>query len=165
VATRASILYFVVADFANIDPMYQYSLEFFVLLFQGRLKDAEQSEDVDHRIDIVIDDFTRFIYMNICRGLFEDHKLLFSFLVTVQILRNADHCKFLGKTLLSATEWLFFLRGVEAGKGVLEDLADPAPCPQWVYDSRWPTARRPSRACAQTSPRAASGRASAPATT
>ena len=26
VATRGSILYFVVADLANVDPMYQYSL-------------------------------------------------------------------------------------------------------------------------------------------
>ena len=49
VATRASILYFVVADLANIDPMYQYSLEFFVLLFQGRLKDSQG--DSPHEFD------------------------------------------------------------------------------------------------------------------
>merc|ERR1719162_1945166 len=37
VATRASILYFVVADMGRIDPMYQYSLEYFVSLFQAVL--------------------------------------------------------------------------------------------------------------------------------
>jgi len=138
VATRASILYFVVADLANIDPMYQYSLEFFVLLFQGRLKDAEQHDDVDRRIDILIDDFTRFIYSNICRGLFEDHKLLFSFLVTVQILRNKEHCEFLGKPLITPTEWLFFLRGIEAATGILDEGADVPACPEWVYPQSWP---------------------------
>ena len=35
VARRGSVLYFVVADLANIDPMYQYSLEFFTKLFVG----------------------------------------------------------------------------------------------------------------------------------
>jgi len=33
VACRGSILYFVIADLAQIDPMYQYSLEFFAKLF------------------------------------------------------------------------------------------------------------------------------------
>ena len=30
VATRASILYFTVADLSRIDPMYQYSLQAFI---------------------------------------------------------------------------------------------------------------------------------------
>jgi len=137
VGTRASILYFVVADLANIDPMYQYSLEFFVLLFQGRLRDAEPSEDIGKRIDILIEDFTRFIYLNICRGLFEDHKLLFSFLITVQILRNEVHSKFMKKTIITPTEWLFFLRSQEAGKGVLEDEEEPIPCPEYVHPQAW----------------------------
>lgn len=37
VAKRGSILYFVIADLANIDPMYQYSLDFFSKIFVNRL--------------------------------------------------------------------------------------------------------------------------------
>ena len=33
VPTRGSILYFVVADLAILDPMYQYSLSYFTKLF------------------------------------------------------------------------------------------------------------------------------------
>ncbi len=33
VAERGSILYFVIADLAGIDPMYQYSLSYFLRLF------------------------------------------------------------------------------------------------------------------------------------
>ena len=29
VATRGSVMYFVVADLAEVDPMYQYSLKYF----------------------------------------------------------------------------------------------------------------------------------------
>lgn len=38
VATRGSVLYFVIADLAQMDPMYQYSLDFFVKFFNRRLK-------------------------------------------------------------------------------------------------------------------------------
>jgi len=38
IATRGSVLYFVIADLSMIDPMYQYSLEFFAKLFNKRLE-------------------------------------------------------------------------------------------------------------------------------
>lgn len=37
VATRGSVLYFVVADLARVDPMYQYSLLYFSNLFKSRI--------------------------------------------------------------------------------------------------------------------------------
>jgi dynein heavy chain len=46
VARRGSVLYFVVADLANIDPMYQYSLEFFTKLFVMRLEKSEKAADL-----------------------------------------------------------------------------------------------------------------------
>lgn len=58
IATRGSILYFVIVYLAMIDPMYQYSLEFFSKLFNKRLKDSEKSEEKELRIKIVIDDIT-----------------------------------------------------------------------------------------------------------
>lgn len=45
VAKRGSVLYFVIADLALVDPMYQYSLEFFVKLFKRRLEKSQKSED------------------------------------------------------------------------------------------------------------------------
>lgn len=46
VARRGSVLYFVIADLANIDPMYQYSLEFFTKLFVMRLEKSEKSQSL-----------------------------------------------------------------------------------------------------------------------
>lgn len=136
VALRASIIYFVVADLASIDPMYQYSLQFFVSFFQQKLESSEQSEDVQYRIKILLNDFTKAIYTNICRGLFEVHKLLFSFLMTAQILRNGTHTAFLNKKSISAQEWSFFLRGLEAAKGVL-DAPDVGDGPEWLPAAVW----------------------------
>ena len=42
IAKRGSVLYFVIADLALIDPMYQYSLEYFIKLFKRRLALSEK---------------------------------------------------------------------------------------------------------------------------
>lgn len=102
VARRGSVLYFVVADLANIDPMYQYSLEFFTKLFVMRLEKSEKSVDLDQRLSILISDITRAFYFSICRGLFEKDKLLYSFLNATSILRRSND--------IDADEWNFFLR-------------------------------------------------------
>ena len=41
--------------------MARYSLEFFVLLVQGRLRDSEAAEEVGRRIEILIEDLTRHV--------------------------------------------------------------------------------------------------------
>ena len=39
-ARRGSVLYFAIADLALIDPMYQYSLDFFMKFFKRRLENS-----------------------------------------------------------------------------------------------------------------------------
>jgi len=48
-----------------------------------RLEKSEQSDDVDKRLEILIADVSKAVYLSICRGLFERDKLLFSFLNTI----------------------------------------------------------------------------------
>lgn len=103
VARRGSVLYFVIADLALIDPMYQYSLEFFSRLFNRRLDKSEKSDQLDKRLEILIKDQTESFFVNICRGLFEKDKLLYSFLNASSILRRSG--------AISIDEWNFFLRG------------------------------------------------------
>lgn len=80
VAIRGSILYFVIADLAGIDPMYQYSLSYIKRLFNSAIEKSPKSADLEKRLDILIDNITRMIYTNVSRGLFEAHKIIFSFL-------------------------------------------------------------------------------------
>ena len=106
VARRGSLLYFVIADLARIDPMYQYSLEYFVRLFKRCVDDSQRDANLDKRLVNIAEFQNAFVFKNICRGLFEQHKLLFAFLVAVQILRNSGN--------ISGIEWNLFLRGPQA---------------------------------------------------
>ena len=103
VATRGSLIYFVIADLPNIDPMYQYSLEYFKKLFNYCIDASKRSNDLEIRLNNLMEYITYFMYKNVCRGLFERHKLIFSFLITSAILRNYNQ--------ISSAEWNYILRG------------------------------------------------------
>lgn len=85
VAIRGSVLYFVISDLAGIDNMYQNSLQYVKQLFNRAIAEAPKSDDLDERINILIDKITRILYTNISRGLFERDKLIYSMLIATSI--------------------------------------------------------------------------------
>ena len=62
VAKRASLLYFVIADLGFVDPMYQYSLQWFQRLFSAGVKNSQPDDDQDVRITNLKDYFTLSLY-------------------------------------------------------------------------------------------------------
>ena len=92
-----------ISDLAVVDPMYQYSLDFFMKLFKRRLEVTEKKENLQDRISLLISDITESFYLNICRGLFEKDKLLYSFMMASKIQ--------LYDQSINDDEWNFFLRG------------------------------------------------------
>ncbi|KAF1329905.1 Dynein heavy chain, partial [Globisporangium splendens] len=85
VAARGALLYFVIADLAAFDPTYQYSLEYFGRLFNLSIDEAPASSELLSRLDNLTAHLTFVVYRNICRGLFEAHKLLFSLVICLRV--------------------------------------------------------------------------------
>jgi dynein heavy chain len=77
VATRGSVIYFVIVSMAAVNPMYQSSLAQFLQWFDASLQDAEKANLVAKRVEILMKHLTYEVYINIDRGLFEVDKLTF----------------------------------------------------------------------------------------
>ena len=78
---KASILFFVLYDLNKIDPMYQFSLEWYIDLFVSSILSSKESpsmDPTDARIKSILKFHTFAVFRNACRSLFERHKLLLS---------------------------------------------------------------------------------------
>ncbi|XP_046404632.1 dynein axonemal heavy chain 3 [Ischnura elegans] len=124
VSHHSSVLFFCISELANIDPMYQYSLVWFIHLYVQSIINSEPSEKLNIRLDNLNTYFTKSIYENVCRSLFEKHKLIFSFVLCAGIMDS--------KGLLPEEAWAFFLTG-----GVALENPYPNPDHSWLTDKSW----------------------------
>nr|XP_024648317.1 dynein heavy chain 1, axonemal isoform X2 [Macaca nemestrina] len=123
VAVRTQILFFCVSDLANVDPMYQYSLEWFLNIFLSGIANSERADNLKKRISNINRYLTYSLYSNVCRSLFEKHKLMFAFLLCVRIMMNE------GK--INQSEWHYLLSG-----GSIQIMTEN-PAPDWLSDRAW----------------------------
>jgi hypothetical protein len=89
--------------------MYQYSLSYFTDLFNYCLEVSDKSDVLQERLDILLDYISYFVFLTVSRGLFGQHKLIYSFLITASIMRQAGD--------IPPAEWSFLLRGAGAMTG------------------------------------------------
>ncbi|MGH0188509.1 UNVERIFIED_CONTAM: hypothetical protein FKN15_030142 [Acipenser sinensis] len=110
----------------RIDPMYQFSLDAYIDLFNQSIEKSQRSTKLEERISNLNEYHTYAVCRYTCRGLFERHKMLFSFQMCSKILEVA------GK--LNMDEHNFFLRG-----GVVLDKEGQMdnPCTGWLSDANW----------------------------
>lgn len=125
-SVRAATLFFVLNDMSLVDPMYQFSLESYMDLFNLSIERSTKSDDLMENIKNLNDYHTLAVYRNTCRGLFEKHKLLFSFQMCVRIMESERR--------INKEEYKFFLRG---GQVLNKENQMPNPCTDWLPEFAW----------------------------
>jgi len=125
VAHRATLVYFLIAEFSTVNCMYQTSLFQFNELYEYSIDNSAKATMPAKRIVNIVDYLTYHIYLYIQRGLFERHKLVFSLMLTNKILVSAK--------VVKAENVNIFLKG-----GASLDINSVRKKPkEWLPDSAW----------------------------
>jgi dynein heavy chain len=124
VAWRGSILFFSISGLSAISEMYEYSLSSYMTVFMNSLSTSRKDNILQNRLRNIKDKLTMLVYDFTCMGIFEKHKLMYSFQMVTMIMD--------GDNSLNKVELDFFLKGNTS----LDPVEQKKPA-TWLSDNGW----------------------------
>jgi len=88
------------------------------------VESAPTNPSIEIRLKNINNYFTLLLYENVCRSLFEKHKLLFSLMLCQRILASRNE--------IDPQEWRYFLAGPT---GEIKIVPNPT---SWIAANSWP---------------------------
>ncbi|KAL7729890.1 hypothetical protein ACLKA6_014739 [Drosophila palustris] len=123
-AKRGAVLFFALADMATVNSMYQYALAAYLELFVYSLRKAVPDTVLAKRLNNIIKTLTENVYSYGCTGIFERHKLLFSFQIATKLAQREG--------VLTQMEIDFFIKGSIAL--TKSERSNPT---KWLSEKSW----------------------------
>lgn len=127
VASEGAMLYFLLTKLCNIEHMYQYSLDSFVMYFFKSIERTTPADKLEQRVANLRASLRITMYTMVARGLFVKHKLIFLAQLTFNLMKRGN----LGEeNLLNDTHFQFLLRGPRRE-------GEENPISSWLPKSAW----------------------------
>ena len=125
VATRGSILYFLIVEMSHVNSMYHSSLKQFLHLFDSSITKAMRTPCIVERVQSILATLNREVWQSTLRSLYEHHQFLFTLLMAIKIDLHVGS--------LTHGEFMKFIKG-----GASLDLNAVPPKPfKWIPDLTW----------------------------
>ena len=124
VAWRGSILFFSMAGLSAISKMYEYSLSSYMNVFMNALSTSRKDNILNNRLRNIKEKLTMLVYEFTCMGIFEVHKLMYSFQMITMIMDGDEN--------LNRVELDFFLKGNTSLDAI--EIKKPYP---WISENAW----------------------------
>ncbi|XP_046630090.1 dynein axonemal heavy chain 7-like [Neodiprion virginianus] len=127
-AAHSAAIYRTLAGLPIVNPMYRFSLEWFVHLYIRSIETSNRSIILQKRLNYLNQAFTNNLYESVSRGLFERDKLLYSLILYIEIMLDTK--------AITNEEVDFFLAGDSVVDSDLKTKL-PAPCFDWLTEKSW----------------------------
>lgn len=123
-AFHGMLIFFCCQSLTIVNKTYEYSLAWYNKMYLRAVEQSEKSTFVDQRIDNIIDRLNYIIYSNVCRGLYEKDKTIFSMLLAITILRK--------EAKVNEAQLMYFVSPFDVVK-----FKDDKSRVEWISDSIW----------------------------